>query len=82
MGWVNVNPLLGFRVDPTVDDTAAGKNERVRSVPVENGQLKIAIKWRSRNRVPHAADHTRARLQRVDLDQDTSAACDVVDRGT
>jgi len=48
-----VKTPLGVRLDPSTDDPAAGKTDRMRADRIDNGQFQIAIEWRARNFVPH-----------------------------
>ncbi len=53
MGRTHVKPLLGFHVHPAAGNPPARKNQRVRTIKVDHGELQIAFKWRSRNGFPH-----------------------------
>ena len=53
MGRVNVDRFVADDVDPTMQDAAAGKNERVRSAAVQHGKLEIMIERGGRNRLRH-----------------------------
>ena len=48
-----VNPLPRFRVDPSGQNPPARENERMRAVPVDDGQFEIAIERRAGNGLPH-----------------------------
>jgi hypothetical protein len=52
------------RIEPTMENTTAGKDERVRSAAVEDGQLEIAIKRRCRYGLPF---HSKKIGQRREL---------------
>jgi hypothetical protein len=50
---IYVDALFRLRIEPAAEDTAAGKHERVYlTAHIKDGELKIAVKWRSRNRLP------------------------------
>ncbi len=52
VGWLNVDPFFCFHLHPPTQDTAARKNEGMRSVPVNDGQLKIPVEGRNGYRFP------------------------------
>jgi hypothetical protein len=58
-GTQAVELLVRFRFQPTVNGTAAREDERMNAVAVKDGQLKIAIEWRSRNRLPRSVNPRR-----------------------
>jgi len=49
MRGLHVNPLSGFRLDPSVKNTTARKYETVDAVVINDSKFKIAIKWRDLN---------------------------------
>jgi hypothetical protein len=52
MGWAHVNELLGPGLHPTVRGAAAWERERVWSISINNGELKITVVWRCSDRLP------------------------------
>ncbi len=46
---------LGVGIDPAVQDAPARKNERVRSLLVDDGQLEVPVKRGGYDRLPHSA---------------------------
>jgi hypothetical protein len=52
MGRVHVNELLGPRLHPTVHGAAAWEHERVGSIRINNGELKIMAMRRCSDRLP------------------------------
>ena len=52
MRRTHLDPLFGFHSDPPYRGAAARKHQRVLAVLVDDGQLKVAIEWRGRYRVP------------------------------
>jgi hypothetical protein len=55
----DVNRPFGFCVDPSAEDAPARKHERVRALPVDDRQFKVAIERRGRYGVPIHVDLTR-----------------------
>jgi len=54
MGWAHVDPLFQFGMYPAAREPAAGEDERVGApVPIDHGELKIALVRRGRYRLPH-----------------------------
>lgn len=49
----DVEPFLGLGFHPAVEDAAAWKHERMRTVFVDHGQLKVAVKRRFGYVLPH-----------------------------
>jgi hypothetical protein len=49
---MNVDPLLSLCVDPSAQNAPTGEDERMWAVPINDGQLKIAVEWCGRNRLP------------------------------
>ena len=47
MGRLNVDLVLSFHFDPTAEDAAARKSERVHTIIIDHGQFKVAVKRRS-----------------------------------
>lgn len=74
MGRLHVDPLLGLRIHPAVGHAAAWKDERVRAVRIDDGQLEIALEWRSGDRLPHWNVMPRRDTLRFDPDQKSVAA--------
>lgn len=52
MRGAHVNLLFGFCADPAAGNTAASERESVRPIPLKDGQLKLAIERRGRDRLP------------------------------
>ena len=53
MCGVDVDPLLGFCVDPTAEDAAAWEYQRVHPTgSVEDSQFKITVEGRGGDRLP------------------------------
>ena len=52
MRRLHVNPLSGSRLDPSVKNTMARKNESVGAVVINDSEFKIAVEWRDLNRLP------------------------------
>jgi hypothetical protein len=50
---LHINPTLGFCVDPTAQNAPAWKHERMRPLAVDDRQLKVTIKRRRLNVLPH-----------------------------
>jgi hypothetical protein len=53
MRRADLNPRLGFRVDPSAKDAAARKHQSVRAVLVNDGQFEITIERRRGDFFPH-----------------------------
>lgn len=66
---VHVQLLLRLRVHPAVDDPAAGKNQRVRAILVEHGELQVAVERRCGHGLPHFYKCVWQVRARLDLDQ-------------
>lgn len=64
MRGLDVQLLPRFSLDPATDTSAAGKDERVWSPIINDGQLKITLKWSCGYRFPFhkrfVAFHRRA----------------------
>ncbi len=56
MSRPHIQPFLGFGIHPAADNTPARKNQRMRTVLVEDGQFKIATKRRIGYGLPHAVE--------------------------
>jgi len=52
MRGAHVNLLFGFCANPAAGNTPAGEGENVRPIPLKDGQLKLAIERRGRDRLP------------------------------
>ena len=57
MGRMHVDGLAGFGLDPTTQDTSAGKDQRMRTIVIKDSQLKITIERCRRYRLPLACFH-------------------------
>lgn len=81
MGRVDVEPLARLRLGPAAIDAPARKNQSMRAVAIDHGELKIAVERRAGNGLPHLNDHAAADESGIDLDQNasvippTEAAC-------
>ena len=53
MRGTQLNGSLAFRLDPSAQNTPAGKSNRADTGGVDNCKLQIAIEWRSGYPVPH-----------------------------
>jgi hypothetical protein len=53
MSRVDVDVLVRFRVDPSAEHPAAGKDERVRAVFVDHGQFQVFVEGRAGHGLPH-----------------------------
>jgi hypothetical protein len=53
MGRPDINPLVRFRIHPALGDAAAWKDESVRPIGIDHGELNLAVEWRGRDRLPH-----------------------------
>jgi hypothetical protein len=51
-----LDPFPTPRVDPTVHQAAAWKNQSVCAVEVEDGQFQVAVQWSSRDALPILTD--------------------------
>ena len=51
---MHVNLFPGFGVDPSPEDTPAGKYQSVRPVARDDGEFEVAVKGRDRYAFPHA----------------------------
>jgi hypothetical protein len=52
MRRADVDPRLGFCINPAAEDAAARKDEGMRAIVIDDGQLKVAVERCSRYRVP------------------------------
>lgn len=52
MRGAHVNLLFGFCANPAAGNTPAGEGKSVRPIPLKDGQLKLAIERRGRDRLP------------------------------
>ena len=52
MRGAHVNLLFGFCADPAAGNAPAGERKNVRPIPLKDGQLKLAIERRGRDRLP------------------------------
>lgn len=52
MSRAHVNLLFGFCANPAAGNTPAGERKSVRPIPLKDGQLKLAIERRGRDRLP------------------------------
>ena len=55
MGRPHRDLLLRLRIDPAVQDAPAGKNERMRALLVDHGQLEVPVERGACDRLPHSA---------------------------
>jgi len=46
VGRPHVDPLLGFSVDPSAENTTARKRESMRSMVTDHREFEITVKWR------------------------------------
>ena len=46
MRRLHIHSFFGFRLDPSVENATARKNESVGPVVTDDGQFEIAVKWR------------------------------------
>ena len=53
MCGVYLDPLLGLGIDPAAKKLTAWEDERMGSVPVDDGKLQVAFERRSGDRLPH-----------------------------
>ena len=53
MSGVDVDALVRFRVDPSVEHTAAREDERVRPVFVDHGEFQVFGEGRAGHGLPH-----------------------------
>jgi hypothetical protein len=63
----HVQPFLGLRLHPAVENAAARKYECVLAFVVDDGELKIAVEWGGGNVLPHRQMFGRTVTQRIDL---------------
>jgi hypothetical protein len=52
MRGAHVNLRFGFCANPAAGNTPAGERKSVRPIPLKDGQLKLAIERRGRDRLP------------------------------
>jgi hypothetical protein len=52
-----VNPCSDAGLNPSAENAAARKHDWMHAICVDNRQFQIAIKWRSRYRMPHESPH-------------------------
>ena len=52
MSRPHVQPFLGLHFHPAVEYAAAREYERVRSIIIDDGQLKVAVERRGGDRLP------------------------------
>ena len=57
MCGADINPSVHLRVDPSAELTAARKDKRMRSVMVDDGQLKVLVERRAGDGLPHGRDN-------------------------
>ncbi len=69
MGWPYRDLQLRLGVDPAVQDPPARKDERVRPLLVDDGQLEVPVVGSGRDRLPHSAFMPRGRKAVFDPDQ-------------
>jgi hypothetical protein len=50
---VDIDRGQGFRVDPTVENSAAGIHERVGNIPLDHVEFEVGSKWRGGDGLPH-----------------------------
>lgn len=72
MRRVHVDPFLGLRVDPSIKRATARKHQRVRTVALDDGELKITTVWRSGYGLPHSKLLRRLNSRYLDLDHTSS----------
>ena len=70
MGRPHIEPLLGLYLHPAVENAAARKHQRMRTVIVDDGQFEIAIERRGGNVLPHRGMFGRVMSGRIDLNHD------------
>lgn len=63
----HVQPFLGLRFHPAVENAAARKHECVRAIIVDDGQFEIAVERRGGNLLPHWGMFGRTITRRIDL---------------
>jgi len=52
MRGAHVNLLFGFCANPAAGNPPAGERKSMRPIPLKDGQLKLAIERRGRDRLP------------------------------
>jgi hypothetical protein len=65
---VHVDPLFGFRVDPSVESAPAGKHQSMRTVILDYGKLEIVAERRGGYGLPHLGNMRRRNSWYFDLD--------------
>ena len=63
----HVQPFLGFRFHPAVENAAARKHQRVRAIVIDDGQFEIAVERRGGNMLPHREMFGPMSIRRIDL---------------
>jgi len=53
MRGADIDPPSGRGVYPSIGTAPTGEDERMLACRIDNGKLKITIKWRSSDRLPH-----------------------------
>ena len=74
VGGRNVDPLLGFRADPSTNNATARKHKSVWPATFDDGQLKLDVKRRSRYGFPHSLLVHFATSPTFDLDHNARPA--------
>jgi hypothetical protein len=49
----HIQPFPGFRIHPAASDASARKDQRMRTILVDDGEFKIAFERRARDGLPH-----------------------------
>ena len=72
MRRAHIEPPLCCGINPSIENAAARKDERVRAVLVEDGKFQFGVEWRGFGGLPHGSRIPL--LPRFDIDLDQSAA--------
>jgi hypothetical protein len=54
MGRMHVQPFPRQRIGPAVEKAPAGKDQRMRTLLVDDGEFEIAVEGGARYRLPHS----------------------------
>jgi len=70
MRGTHVDFLPGFGIDPSAGNAAAGERQSVRTILVDDGQLKLTVERRGGDVLPlHIKNLLRGNVVHLDLDQ-------------
>ncbi len=60
--WVHIYPLASGRIDPAVRGAPTAKHERVRIVPLDHGEFKVAVERGRADGMPGDVGHRQLRI--------------------